>query len=96
MALTSGLVSDLDLFLELINESKNFPMLKQIKKFNKQTNQNLIDQVIGQFDSAFSSIDVNQLPIALFTFICDLEISKNITETTQPDHEELNWFRLSS
>ena len=52
-------------------------MLKQIKKLNKQTNQNLVDQVIGKLEisGTVDSLDLNQLPITLFTFIKDLEIS---------------------
>ena len=65
----------LNILLKIINESKKITMLKNIKKKNEDTNQNLLE-LINTIDPPKADILPSELSITLFTLIDNLIISK--------------------
>lgn len=65
----------LNVLLKIINESKKITMLKNIRKKNDDTNQNLLD-LVNTIDPPKADIIPSELPITLFTLIDNLTISK--------------------
>ncbi len=65
----------LSILLKVINESKKITMLRNIKKNNEITNENLLE-MINTIEKTGKEVNINYLPINTFALIDNLSISK--------------------